>query len=83
MGWTEGSGLGRNRQGIVNPIEAGEVRENRNAGLGAKVANHLWGPSPMNSVESDQLDGHFGPLTILTTNRPGKGHLCDFVWDFV
>ena len=38
MGWTEGSGLGRNRQGIVNPIEAGEVRENRNAGLGAKVA---------------------------------------------
>jgi len=36
MGWTGGTGLGKNRDGIVNPIEAGEVRENKTAGLGTR-----------------------------------------------
>ena len=37
MGWTGGTGLGKNRDGIVNPIEAGEVRENKTAGLGTRA----------------------------------------------
>lgn len=36
MGWQSGTGLGKNQQGIVNPISAGDQRENKMAGLGAK-----------------------------------------------
>ncbi|XP_029206023.2 RNA-binding protein 5-like isoform X1 [Acropora millepora] len=38
MGWTEGSGLGRDGQGIVDPIEA--KMRSQNAGLGLKGSNY-------------------------------------------
>jgi len=41
MGWTSGTGLGKHQQGIINPIEAGNVRENKTAGVGAKATSRL------------------------------------------
>lgn len=38
MGWTEGSGLGKEGQGIVNPIEA--KMRSQNAGLGLKGSSY-------------------------------------------
>ncbi|EPB73992.1 g-patch domain protein [Ancylostoma ceylanicum] len=41
MGWREGQGVGRNSQGIVNPIEA--TRRVEGAGLGAAGSRIMHG----------------------------------------
>lgn len=39
MGWSGNAGLGRQEQGIVNPIESGEVRERNDMYRGIGVKN--------------------------------------------
>ncbi len=66
MGWTEGSGLGKQRSGRTDIVQAGDARVGSNAGVGAATAASMVEPS----AADDEFESYKKRMALSYRHRP-------------